>query len=240
MQINDRTLLTIAVASGIAAIFLVYKLPGVAQVSVYTATRDIRPGDLFISKGNGANIHQEIVGLEQFQESHLIPATMGAMIEGHHAMRSVKNQEGISVTHLVPVKVAPGKKSKDTDALQTYFVLSHQLKPGQCAIAVSSDALVTLGQALEPGDVIDIVLPGQSAPSGGAAGNGQETLDGLVVLAVGGRARDGWITTGDHTDPNPTIVIGVPEANAQEIARMFAAVGYSHPRTVLHKSSETD
>ena len=230
MKISNRLLIILAVVCGLAAVILVAMSPGVAQIQIFEARTTINPGDILGTDGNLRTASVSVRDLQSGDRS-LVPVSLGALVEHKRCLKTLKPGDRLTLDAIVPGKNA--SKEKQTTG-QRYFRLSGLLGPDTCAISVASDAIISVGYALEPGDVIDLLLP--RAPGGGGGDVGGATFRGLRVIAVGGRTTEGWVTSGRHEEKYDTITLAVPAADAEHLAGTFATVGGAKARSVLHSS----
>lgn len=227
MQISNRMLLVLATASGLATIGLVWATPTVSPIRVLAADGRIELGTPLVV---GSNLKSVTVSFKDFSDAkNLVPESMGALVDSRHCLMALEAGKKLTLDHVLPGKRAAAGKGKAKGDVERYLRLSGLLAEdaGIRAIAVNSDALASVGYALEPGDYVDIVFPAET-PEGGL------TFPHLKVLAVGGRTEGGWVTGGKHEERNNTITLAVPKDEAGSLAAQFAFAGTAKPRTVLY------
>lgn len=226
LTISNRTLVGIAVLSGVAATLLILNTPVVQTIEVYQASQGLNPTDLVVV---GQNVRTAGISIQEFSaakgEKALIPASLKVLVDGRHMAKRVNSGQKLTIEDLAPVS---GFRKPGSQSDEGYLRLAGLLLGNERAIAVSSDAITSFGFALEPGDVIDLVRPG--------GGGGTVPVYGVRVLAVGARTEHGWVASGPHEEKYTTITLAVDASRAEEIAQFFGT-GYDRPKAILHPAS---
>lgn len=240
MQINSKVLMVIALVSAVVASIVIVRLPMVSSVQVCIVSGDLGPGTPLIAAGQSANMTSGTSTLGELLSSGLIPATLISAFDGRRVSRRIASGTPLSLNHLI----APSRKTADAsntaedapEAQDVYFMLSRQLSENECAIAIPASDLSTLGDALEPGDIVDVLTPGMSVEPTQARVDSLAppfAIRNLKVLAVGGRTQDGWVSAPRPDEGSGTLILAVPKVLSFRTAQLFSDEN-AKPQVILH------
>ena len=213
MYFSRKLLAWVAALSALAAVALAVTAPASRRIAVLKAQGGtLRAGEPVHVGENVAETRIPLGDYARSPESY-VPASLAALLDSRRAVREIASGAFLSAADVLPLSQTA------TTGDVTYTILSSRLTRDQRAITVPSSSITSSGGALEPGDRVDIYLPGVDA------------IRDVELLAVGTRIQGGWVSSSEGIQRD-TITLALSPGAADALAGVLMRPG-THPVIVL-------